>query len=397
MPKFLTKAIVLLSFVSLFTDIASEMLYPIMPIFLKSIGFSIVLIGILEGLAEATAGISKGYFGHLSDRIGKRVPFVRWGYTMSAFSKPMMAAFVYPVWIFFARTLDRLGKGVRNSARDALLSDESTPETKGKVFGFHRGMDTLGAAIGPFLALIFLFFYPGQYRWLFILAFIPGLIAISLTWLIKEKRKTIKEEHNKNKPSFFSFIGYWRIANPQYKCLVIGLLIFALFNSSDVFLLLMVKHQGFSDTQMIGLYIFYNLLYALLSYPSGWLADKLGMKRIMIAGLLVFASVYIFFGFATSLLHFIVLFGFYAFYASATEGISKAWISNLAQKEHTATAIGFYNSFQSVATLLASSVAGLIWYGISPTFMFIVAGSGALAIVVYLIVAMKNENHYQVS
>lgn len=397
MPKFLTKAIVLLSFVSLFTDIASEMLYPIMPIFLKSIGFSVVLIGILEGLAEATAGLSKGYFGHLSDRIGKRVPFVRWGYTMSAFSKPMMAAFVYPVWIFFARTLDRLGKGVRNSARDALLSDESTPETKGKVFGFHRGMDTLGAAIGPFLALIFLFVYPGQYRWLFILAFIPGLVAISLTWLIKEKKKPARQILSNKKVGFFSFIGYWKTANPQYKYLVVGLLVFALFNSSDVFLLLMVKHQGFSDTQMIGLYIFYNLLYALLSYPSGWLADKLGMKRIMIAGLVVFALVYILFGFATTLLHLAILFGLYSFYASATEGISKAWISNLAQKEHTATAIGFYNSFQSLAALLASSIAGIIWYGFSPSTMFIIAGSGALVIVVYLMLTMKNSNHLKIS
>ena len=397
MPKFLTKAIVLLSFVSLFTDIASEMLYPIMPIFLKSIGFSVLLIGILEGLVEATAGISKGYFGHLSDRTGKRVPFVRWGYAMSAFSKPMMAAFIYPVWIFFARTIDRLGKGVRNSARDALLSDESTPETKGKVFGFHRGMDTLGAAIGPFLALIFLFFYPGQYRLMFVLAFVPGIIAISLTWLIKEKEKPAKQIDSNKNVGLFSFIGYWKTANPQYKYLVVGLLVFALFNSSDVFLLLMVKQQGFSDVQMIGLYIFYNLLYALLSYPSGWLADKLGMKWIMIAGLLVFVLVYILFGFATSLIQFAILFGLYSFYASATEGISKAWISNLAHKEHTATAIGFYNSFQSVATLLASSIAGLIWYSLSPAFMFIIAGSGALTIVIYLMATMRNVKHLNVS
>lgn len=390
MSKFLTKAIVLLSFVSLFTDIASEMLYPIMPIFLKSIGFSIVLIGILEGLAEATAGISKGYFGHLSDRIGKRVPFIRSGYTMSALSKPMMAIFQFPLWIFFARTLDRLGKGVRNSARDALLSDESTPETKGKVFGFHRGMDTLGAAIGPFIALAFLYFYPEQYRWLFVIAFVPGIIAILLTWVLKEKKREIPTNQEKKKTNFFSFLGYWKNANSQYKFLVIGLLAFALINSSDVFLLLMVKHQGFSDTQMIGLYIFFNLLYALLSYPTGWLADKLGMKRIMVSGFLVFALVYTLFGFATSLIHFIVLFGFYAFYASATEGISKAWISNLVKKENTATAIGFYNSFQSIATLLASSIAGLLWYGFNPTVMFIVSGIGSVLVGFYLMVTMKN-------
>lgn len=390
MPKFLTKAIVLLSFVSLFTDVASEMLYPIMPIFLKSIGFSVVLIGILEGLAEATAGISKGYFGHLSDRIGKRVPFVRWGYAMSALSKPMMAIFQFPLWIFFARTLDRLGKGVRNSARDALLSDESTPETKGKVFGFHRGMDTLGAAIGPLIALVFLYFYPEQYRWLFVIAFAPGIVAILLTWVLKEKKREIAINPEKKKTNFFSFLGYWKSANSQYKFLVVGLLVFALINSSDVFLLLMVKHQGFSDTQMIGLYIFYNLLYALLSYPAGWLADRLGMKKILLSGLLVFAVVYILFGFASTLVHFAILFGLYAFYASATEGISKAWISNLVKKENTATAIGFYNSFQSIATLLASSIAGILWYSFNPTVMFIVAGIGSVIVCFYLMVTMKN-------
>jgi len=391
MPKFLTKAIILLSFVSLFTDVASEMLYPIMPVFLKSIGFSVILIGVLEGLAEATAGISKGYFGQFSDRLGKRVPFVRWGYTMSAFSKPMMSLFQFPVWIFFARTLDRLGKGIRTSARDALLSDESTPETKGKVFGFHRGMDTLGAAIGPFIALIFLYFYPEQYRWLFVIAFLPGIIAISLTWLFNEKQKPQNEIKTKNSKGFFSFIGYWKIGSRQYKFLVIGLLVFAIFNSSDIFLLLMVKQQGFSDTYMIGLYIFYNLLYAILSYPSGWLADKLGMKRILITGLIVFSIVYTIFGFATTLLHFALLFGLYSFYASATEGISKAWISNLANKENTATAIGFYNSFQSIAALIASSLAGLIWYGASPTIMFAIAGVGSFGVAVYLMITMKNS------
>ena len=133
--------------VSLFTDAASEMLYPVMPIYLKSIGFSVVLIGILEGIAEATAGFSKGYFGKLSDVSGKRVPFVQIGYAFSAISKPMMGLFIYPAWIFLARTIDRFGKGIRTGARDAILSDDATPGTKGKIFGFHRSMDTLGAVI----------------------------------------------------------------------------------------------------------------------------------------------------------------------------------------------------------------------------------------------------------
>ena len=157
--RILTRTILLVSFVSLFTDIASEMLYPVMPVYLTSIGFSVMLIGILEGIAEAVAGLSKGYFGQSSDVMGRRVPFVRGGYALSALSKPMMALLTWPWWIFLARTLDRLGKGIRTGARDAILSDETIPENKGKVFGFHRSMDTVGAAIGPVIALVFLYFY----------------------------------------------------------------------------------------------------------------------------------------------------------------------------------------------------------------------------------------------
>ena len=177
--------------VSLFTDIASEMLYPVMPIYLKSIQFSILMIGILEGVAEATAGLSKGYFGRWSDNLGKRLPFIRAGYLLSAFSKPMMAFFTYPFYIFCIRTMDRLGKGIRTGARDAMLSDEASPETKGTVFGFHRSMDTWGAVIGPLLALLFLYFHPGKYRTLFYLAFIPGIVAIFFTLIIKEKQNPI--------------------------------------------------------------------------------------------------------------------------------------------------------------------------------------------------------------
>lgn len=388
MKNILTRTVIILSMVSLFTDIASEMLYPVMPVFLKSIGFSVVLIGLLEGFAEATAGMSKGYFGHFSDRIGRRVPFVRFGYLLSAISKPLMAILSWPVWIFFVRALDRLGKGVRTSARDALLSDESTPQTKGKVFGFHRGMDTLGAAVGPVIALAFLYFYPAQYKWLFIIAFLPGLVAIVLTGLVKEKSapQTVKVDGGKG---FFSFLSYWKQSPKKYKLLIVGLLFFTLVNSSDAFLLLMVKERGFSDTQMIGMYIYYNLVYALLAYPAGYFADKLGMKRIMVAGIGIFALVYLLLGMAVTLAQFAILFGLYAIYAAATEGISKAWITNIAQKEHTATAIGFYNSFQSVVTLAASSLAGLIWFGVGPTAMFVFSGIGATLVAVYVGIAVR--------
>lgn len=252
--KAITRTIWILSLVSLLTDTASEMLYPVMPLYLKSIGFSIVLIGVLEGVAEAVAGLSKGYFGKLSDHSGRRMPFVQWGYFLSAISKPMMAIFITPVWIFFARTIDRLGKGLRTGARDAILSDEATSATKGKVFGFHRSMDTLGAVIGPLLALIYLQFHPEQYKNLFIIALVPGLLAVGCALLLKDKNRRLKEAPGR--VSFFSFFHYWKYSPAPYKKLVAGLLVFTLFNSSDVFLLLKARQSGMTDAGVIKVYIF---------------------------------------------------------------------------------------------------------------------------------------------
>ena len=386
--KIITRIVLLVSLVSLFTDIASEMLYPVMPVFLKSIGFTVILISLLEGVAEATAGLSKGYFGNLSDKKGVRLPFVRWGYTLSAISKPLMAAFVFPLWIFFARTLDRLGKGIRTSARDAMLSDETTKENKGKVFGFHRALDTVGAAIGPIVALIYLYYYPGEYFWLFIIAFFPGMIAISFTFFIKEKKKSTATE--KKSPGFFSYLKYWKKSPALYKKLVIGLLLFTLFNSSDALLLLNLNKTGFSDTKVISFYIFYNLVFALASYPLGVLADKLGMKKILIAGLFLFAIVYFFFGFAFTGWHFLALFLIYGIYAASTEGVSKAWITNISNKNEIATAIGFYNSLASICAMLASAIAGILWFTFSPTVMFMTSGIGVALVVVYLLTIKEN-------
>jgi MFS family permease len=387
--KIITRTILLVSLVSLFTDIASEMLYPIMPVYLSSIGFSALLIGILEGIAEATAGLSKGYFGNLSDKMGKRMFFVRWGYSLSAISKPLLAIFVYPLWIFFSRTLDRLGKGIRTSARDALLSDESTKETKAKVFGFHRALDTTGAAIGPVVALIFLFFYPGEYKWLFLIAFAPGIVAILITFFVKEKRK--ENVASGKKVGFLSYLKYWKRATPLYKRLVAGLLLFALFNSSDALLLLNLNYCGMSDAQVIGFYIFYNLVYALLAYPLGAMADKLGMKKVIVIGLTVFAVVYLFMGITSSFLVFGILFLLYGFYAASTESVAKAWISNISDKSETATAIGFFNSFSSVFTFLASSIAGLIWIEFGRQFTFIISGIGVGVVVLYFVFFVKEK------
>ena len=356
--RIVNRTMVILSVVSLFADIASEMIYPIVPIYLKEIGFSILLIGILEGVAEFTAGISKGYFGKLSDEKGVRLPFIKSGYLLSAISKPMMAMLTYPLWIFFARTIDRLGKGLRTAARDALLSQQATKETKARVFGFHRSLDTIGAAIGPIVALTFLYFFPKDYTTLFYLAFIPGIIAVLLIFLLKEKKEPVS---TLKKGNFFSFFKYWKIATPEYKKLVAGLLLFALFNSSDVFLLLITKELTGSDTITIAAYIFYNLVFAAASYPFGSLADKFGIRKIFITGLMMFTIVYAGFAFNPTTVVIFILFFIYGIYAAATEGISKAWITNYAHEKNTATAVGFYTSCQSICSLLASIIAGAIW------------------------------------
>lgn len=396
MRKQLSRTVIILSLVSLFTDIASEMLYPIMPIYLKSIGFSVLLIGILEGIAEATAGISKGYFGELSDRIEKRTPFIRLGYLLSALAKPALAISKWPFWIFIARTTERLGKGIRTSARDALLSDESTPKTRGRVFGFHRSMDTLGAAIGPIITLSLISFFPGNYNFIFVLTAIPGFAAILLTFLFREKHsKKAVNTLNKPKFSFLTFFNYWKEASTNYKHIVIGLILFTLINSSDAFLLLKVKDSGYSDSFVVGLYIFYNFSYALLSYPMGYLSDKLSMKGTIIIGLIAFSLTYLGFSILTAKIHFVILFGIYAAYAASTEGVVKAWLSNNLPRGRTATGLGLYNSLQSISTLIASSLAGTIWLISDSKTVFMISAIGSVIAAGYIAIFTKTNVTYQ--
>jgi MFS family permease len=399
--RIITRTVLILSVISLFADIASELLYPVIPIYLDSIGFSVLWIGILEGVANFTAGISKGYFGKRSDEKGERLPFVKLGYFLSTISKPMLAVFTFLPWILFARVVDRLGKGVRTAARDALLSQQATPQTKGRVFGFHRGMDTAGATIGPALALLFLFYNPGQYTTIFYFAFIPGIISLLMIFLLKEKKQPAS---TLGKGNFFSFFKYYRIASPAFRKLVTGLLLFALFNSSDFFLLLITKAAigkqtidlgGVtfnSDTITIAAYVFYNLVFALTAYPLGALAYKWGFRKVFIAGMLLYAIVYAGFAFDPSISGIFILFFIYGVYAAATEGVIKAWITNLTHEKNTATAIGFYTSCESVCTLLASMIAGALWTGLGSFYTFLIPAIISVIVLAYFsIVRIKDE------
>jgi MFS family permease len=398
--RIITRTVVVLSVVSLLADVASEMLYPVIPVYLKEIGFSVLGIGVLEGVVNFTAGISKGYFGKLSDEKGLRLPFVKLGYLLSTLAKPLIATFTYPVWIFFVRAVDRLGKGVRTAARDALLSAEATPQTKSRVFGFHRSMDTVGAAIGPVIALVFLYFYPGEYKALFYLAFIPGILSILFVFLLKEKKQPVSTLGRGN---FFSFFRYWTIAAPQFKKVVPGLLLFALFNSSDVFLLLVTKEAignqtitiagatFTADTITIAAYVFYNLVYAAASYPLGALADKFSSRKMIITGFFLFAVVYAGFAFRPSITIIFLLFSVYGLYSAATEGIIKAWITNLSGGKNTATAIGFYTSCESVCALLASIIAGAVWVNFGSAYTFGITAAIAVLVLLYFWLKISDQ------
>ncbi|AYA37240.1 MFS transporter [Hymenobacter oligotrophus] len=350
--RFLTRTIWLLSLVSLLADLASEMLYPIMPLYLRSIGFSVVLIGALEGLAEATAGLSKGYFGQWSDRVGRRLPFVRLGYGLSALSKPMLAWLAAPWWIFVARTTDRLGKGLRTGARDALLSDEAAAHRTGAVFGFHRALDTLGAVLGPVVALWWLAAHPGQYRTLFLLAFVPGVLSVGATLLVRERPQ---EPSGQPVRPFWAAFGYWHRAPQQYR-------------------------------QVVGVYIFYNVVYAAAAFPMGLLADKVGPRRMLVAGLLLFAAAYGGIGYARGGWLVGGLFGLYGLYAAATEGVSKAWVSGLCTPTDKGAALGTFAGLSSLAALGASALTGLLWQQFGSRAAF--GTSAAVAVVVAILLAL---------
>jgi len=347
--------VLVLSFISLFTDIASEMLYPVTPIFLTAVlGASMAVVGIIEGAAEVTAGLLKGYFGRLSDKIKKRSVFVVSGYLLSALSKPLPGLFPTITAVITTRISDRIGKGVRTAPRDALLATYAEGKT-GSIFGFHRGMDTLGAAIGPIAALILLHFHPGDYILIFLVAFAPSIAAVMLTLFVKDNPASFKNVTKRN------YAGFWRSAPHQYKIILLLITIFSLANSSDVFLILKSKAISNSASLAIWGYIFYNLIYAISSYPIGKYADKIGKKKVYVAGLYIFAAVYLGFALFPDIYFIWILFALYGIYAASTEGVVKAWVSDLIPDEQLGSAIGLMTMLSSLAVMLGSLVAGILW------------------------------------
>jgi len=380
----ISKNVFILGLVSFFNDLASEMIYPLVPIFLTSVlGAPVAVIGLIEGIAESTASVLKVVSGWLSDKWRKRKPFILAGYSFSAFSKILLGlAFSWP-FVLFARFIDRFGKGVRTSARDALIAESSDTSTRGKSFGFHRALDTLGAVVGPLVALLAIHFLDNNFRLIFFLAFIPACIGIFLLFFfVKERKKEANLSPTLNLK--------WRNLNPSFKIFLLISFIFALGNSSDAFLILRAQNLGLSVTLVVLTYILFNFTYAIFSTPAGIISDKIGPKRVLLAGFLLFSAVYLFFGLAHSSLFLWFLFPVYGMYMALTEGVGKAYISNLVPQEKTGTAFGIYQTTIGLCTFFASLIAGLFWtyIGVSAPFIF---GSLMAVISAFLFVILEKK------
>ena len=386
MKSKIPRQVFILGMVSLFTDVASEMLYPVTPIFLTAaLGSSMAIVGIIEGIAEFIAGILKGYFGNFSDKIGKRSIFVVIGYGLSALSKPLPGIFPNITSVFVSRIVDRTGKGIRTAPRDALLGTYSKGNS-GAVFGFHRGMDTLGAAIGPAFALVLLHFFPDNFTLIFLIAFVPSAIAVSFTFFVKDKPVDSKTRSRKN------YLEFWKTAPKTYKKILLLIVIFSLVNSSDVFLILKSKDISASSTLAILGYIFYNIIYASASYPLGGLSDKYGKRKIFSLGLIIFSSVYFGFALVPDIEFIWVFFALYGIFAASTEGVSKAWISDLIPDEQKGSGIGLLTMLSGFAVMLGSFVAGILWDRFGPTVPFLISAIVSLIISLFIFIQKDKES-----
>jgi MFS family permease len=381
----LSKNVIVLGLVSFFNDFASEMVYPIVPIFLTTVlGAPVSLVGLIEGIAEATASILKVFSGWLSDKAQKRKIFTTYGYILSTLSKLIIGiAMGWPL-VLLGRFIDRFGKGIRDSARDALITESTAPEIIGKAFGFHRALDTAGAVVGPLVAILFLNYYSSNLRPLFFIAFIPGVIGvILLVMLVKETPFTAKLSPPQFKLAHLT---------PDYKIYLVVSAIFALGNSSDAFLILRAKNLGLSTTYTILAYVFFNLVYALLSTSAGSLSDRIGQRKILAAGFFLFALIYLLIGINQSTVWLWGLFALYGVYMAMTEGISRAYITHIASKEVIATSFGAYQTIMGVCTFFASLFAGLLWSGINPSAPFIFGAILALIAGIMFVLLVRREN-----
>jgi MFS family permease len=388
--------------VSFFMDMSSEMIYPLVPIFLSSVlGVNKSVIGLIEGIAESTASLLKVFSGWFSDRIGKRKILLIVGYGISTLSRPIIALSTLWGHVLVFRFTDRFGKGIRGAPRDAIIAESTPHKDLGRSFGFHRGMDTLGAVIGPAIAFILLLLFTGNYRLVFWLSMIPGIIAVMIiVFFIRERGQGSRGAVNSDSvtrenltPKTDTDTNSLKRFDWRFKAFVAIATLFAVGNSSDVFLILKATDTGVKETQIPIIYLCFNLVYALTAIPAGILSDRIGRKRIILAGFILFGFIYWGLASASEQKHIWGLFLLYGVFMGLTEGIQKAYLGTIIPDKFRATGYGIFNTFTGLAIFPASVIGGWLWdkYGSQATFYYgsITAFLSAFLFILFIITARK--------
>jgi MFS family permease len=389
--------------VSFFMDVSSEMIYPLVPLFLSNVlGVNKSVIGLIEGIAESTASLLKVFSGWFSDRIGNRKWLMAAGYGISTLSRPIVALASSWQQVMGSRFIDRFGKGVRTAPRDAVIAESAEKAYLARAFSFHRSLDTLGAVVGPALAFFLLGIFSDDYRKVFWLSMIPGVIAVLLIVFFIQERKIKSAEARKcgsaeGKDFPASELHSFRAAlDWRFKAFVFIAAVFALGNSSDVFLILRAQQIGIQITMIPVVYLVFNLIYSLSSIPAGIAADKFGKKRVILTGFILFAILYYGFAVAPDAKSIWVLFGLYGVFMGLTEGIQKAFLATIIPQDFKATAFGVFNTVVGLAMFPASVIGGYLWDHVSPsaTFYFgsVTAGVSAVLFVVFIIAAGRSKS-----
>ena len=377
----------ILGIVSFFTDVSSEAVYPLVPMFLTTtLGAPLAVVGAIEGVAESTASVLRWVSGWLSDRLGRRKPFVVLGYGLGAVAKPLLAlAFHWPT-VLFARFVDRFGKGLRSAPRDALVAQWTEQGVRGRAFGFHRAVDTAGAVVGPLGALALLALLGQNVRLLFLLAFSPAALGMVLLRPVAERAPqpmptTAAEPKG----------GGLRFGTAYYAFLIVSLA-FALGNSSDAFLILRARNLGLGVSEAVLAYVVYNASYSLLAMPAGIASDRLGRRGVIGLGFAVFAAVYLGFAVIDVGAWAWLLFPVYGVYMALTEGVGRALVADLVPSDRRGSALGLYQGGVGLMALLSSVIAGLLWDHIDASAPFYLgASTAALALVLLLLLLPRRQ------
>lgn len=352
-----------LGLVSLFMDVSSEMIHPLIPLFLsETLHTSKIFIGIIEGIAESTASILKVFSGWFSDKIGRRKPIIFWGYGISVFSRPILATASSWIHVLIYRFTDRIGKGVRTAPRDAIIADSADKSILAKSFGFHRSMDTIGAVVGPSMAFFLLSIFHNRVQSVFWFSLIPGLFAlISILLFVKDVRPECKMEKVKIN---------LRSIDRRFRIFLLISALFTLGKTTEAFLVLRANEIGISISTIPLLYLTFNIVSATLSTPAGVLADRIGKKKTIMMSYLFLSILFI--GFATAITpsHIWSLFIGYGIFVAMNEGIQRAFVATLVRPEIKATGYGIYHTTVGLAALPSGIISGMLWQNIGSYALF---------------------------